>query len=343
MTTASSPDLSPAPLRRRVAFGVTLALVSVLFWGSNAVIIRHLALEGVSMSVVAFLRVAIGGGVVTAYVLLTAPGTLFRPARLRDRWVWLALLCYGGNMLVFHWALRFTSASVVMLLENVAPVVALFGGAWLFRERITPRTLVALVLALGGVSLVCAADPGLAVTSRSGTGWGNALALIAGLTWGGFTLACRGQGRVAGGARDGLSAMAVMLLGSALLLLPLLLCTHGWPATPTAWGWVLLLGVAHTAFATVLWRLALTHISAYTASLLFLLTIVLTMGNAALFLHERVTSLMLLGAGCICAALMTLVAAPRVPSTTPDSLSGRAGTVERIRVHPSTDERRKHT
>lgn len=89
--------------------------------------------------------------------------------------------------------------------------------------------------------------------------------------------------------------------------------------------------------------MALTHISAYTASLLFLLTIVLTMGNAALFLHERVTSLMLLGAGCICAALMALVAAPRVPSTTPDSLSGRAGTVERIRVHPSTDERRKHT
>lgn len=324
MTIASSPQLLTTSVNRNVAFGVTMALISVFFWGSNAVIIRHLVLDGVSMSVVAFLRVAIGGVVVTAWVLFTEPATLAIPTRLRDRWFWIALIFYGGNMLVFHWALRFTSASVVMLLENIAPVVALFGGAWFFREHITSKALVALILALGGVGLVCLADPGLAVASRSGTGWGNVLALLAGLTWGGFTLACKGQGCETGDARAGMSSMAVMLLGSALLLVPLLIGTHGWPVTPEAWGWVLLLGVTHTALATVLWRLALTHISAFTASIIFLLTIVLTMGNAAFFLKERVTPLMLASACCICAALITMVAMPRIPGTSSDFLPSSA-------------------
>jgi drug/metabolite transporter (DMT)-like permease len=307
--TPSTPSMqrTPPPPTRPL-LGLLLALGAVVLWGSNAVIARHLALEGVSMTALAFLRVAIGGIALGLWVAVTAPATLRTGgALLRDRWVWLALLCYSGNMLVFHWALARTSASAVMMLENIAPVIALFGGAWLFRERITWRALVALGLALGGVGLVCAADPGLGAAARAGAQWGNALAVVAGITWGGYTLACRGHGRRDVGHEDGLAAMVVMLLGSAVLLGPSLYGVTGWPATPVAWGWVVTLGVLHTALANALWRLALAQIPAYTASLLFLLTIVLTMGNAWLFLHERVTPLMLLGAGGIVAALLTMI------------------------------------
>ncbi|HEX2951655.1 MAG TPA: DMT family transporter, partial [Armatimonadota bacterium] len=284
------------------------ALLAVFLWGSNAVIARHLALEGVSMSVVAFLRVAVGSVVLGGWLAATTPASLHRCSLLlRNRWVGLAVLCYGGNMLVFHWALRYTTASSVMMLENIAPVVALFGGAWFFRERITWRAITALCLALVGVWLVCTADAGLVTVPHTTVALGNCLALLAGLTWGGYTIACRGQGRSDASGQDALTAMAVMLLGSAVLLVPLLVGTHGWPHTPGAWLWILVLAVFHTATATVLWRLALSHISAYIASLLFLLTIVLTMGNAVIFLHERITGMMLLGAGGIVAALLTVI------------------------------------
>jgi len=295
--------------------GILFALGAVILWGSNAVIARHLALEGVTMATVALLRVAIGGGILGLWLAITAPTRLRNGfILLRDRWVWLAIICYGGNMLVFHWALARTSASAVMMLENIAPLVALFGGVWLFRERISWRALASLGLALGGVALVCLADPGVSALAHAGAGWGNALALLAGLTWGGYTLACRGQGRRDGGQQDGLTAMVIMLLGSAILLAPSVMGNVHWPHSPAAWGWVMALGLLHTALATVLWRMALVHITAYSASLLFLLTIILTMGNAVLFLHERITPLMLLGAAGIITALLCMARRPGVDS-----------------------------
>lgn len=295
----------------RATLGVLLALAAVLLWGSNAVIIRHLSLEGVSMTAVAFLRTLIGGLVLGLWMGAIAPATLRDSgALLRDRWVWLALLCYGGNMLVFHWALARTSASAVMILENTAPVVALFGGAWLFRERLTWRAVLALGLSLGGVMLVALADPGLSVAASPKAAMGNVLAVLAGLTWGGYTLACRGNGQSAGGHQNGQAATLVMLVGSTVLLAPSVMRVTDWPRTPAAWGWIVALGVFHTALATVLWRLALAHIPAFTASLIFLLTIVLTMANAVVFLHERLTPLMLIGAGAIVAALLVLAVKP---------------------------------
>lgn len=302
-----------APFVRRPFIGILFALGAVLLWGSNAVIARFLAQQGVSMSAVAFLRVAIGGGVLGLWMVMTrsAHWRQYRPL-LRDRWVWLSLLCYGGNMLVFHWALARTTASAVMLLENIAPIIALFGGAWLFCERITGRSLTALGLALSGVVIVCSEHAGLGAAARAVTMRGNLLALLAGVTWGGYTLASRGLGlRHGGNMLDAMASMVVTLLGSALLLSPFVVGITNWPVSFLAWVWVVVLGVLHTAFATMLWRLALTHISAYTASLLFVLTLVLTMGNAALFLHEPITSRILLGAGGIIAALLLMVNARR--------------------------------
>jgi len=102
-----------------------------------------------------------------------------------------------------------------------------------------------------------------------------------------------------------LDAMMFMLVGSAVLLAPAALLTDkGWPTTAQAWGWVLALGVLHTALATALWRLAMNHLSSYSASLLFLFTIVLTTANGATFLDERLTLPMVLGACGIVGALL---------------------------------------
>ena len=79
--------MNEAKSAERTAHGVLLALAAVGLWGSNAVIIRHLSLEGVSMTVVAFLHTLIGGLVLGLWVGATAPATLRESgALLRDRW-----------------------------------------------------------------------------------------------------------------------------------------------------------------------------------------------------------------------------------------------------------------
>ncbi|HEX2948431.1 MAG TPA: hypothetical protein VHV83_02495, partial [Armatimonadota bacterium] len=70
MSHAVSNQTTPTsqPVTSRRWLGVVFALLAVFLWGSNAVIARHLALEGVSMSVVAFLRVAVGSVVLGGWL-----------------------------------------------------------------------------------------------------------------------------------------------------------------------------------------------------------------------------------------------------------------------------------
>lgn len=314
---------------QRVLPGILLAGGSTLLWGSTAVIVRGLAIEGVSMPAVAFLRVLVGGCVLGLLLTVRRHASVPRAVRsLRNPWMLLGTISYGLNMLVFHVALRHTSASTVMLLENTAPLVTLLGGILLFSERTTIRRLAALLPAALGVWLVTTASQ-QASTAPAPAGQlrllGITLSILAAITWGSYTLACRGLGR--GRSRtfnDGVEAMCVMLFGSALILAPLLVAPQSWPSTPATWMLIILLGTTHTALAALLWRLAMNYITSYTASLLFLLTIVFTMINATFFLKESVTVAMLLGALCIMSSLL-LNREPSPKRTPPPKLSAQPG------------------
>jgi drug/metabolite transporter (DMT)-like permease len=182
-----------------------------------------------------------------------------------------------------------------------------------------------MALAGLGVWLVARAAP--AGGEAGGPSWeGYGLALVAGVTWGAFTLACQGlrpaaPGRVAGG----LVTMSAVMLGTALLLLPALGWNPAWPRTAAQWGWCGVLAVVHTALANVLWRLALEHIGAFAASLVFLLTIVFTMVNGALFLDEPVTWPLGLGAAAIVSAVFVGRSRATATSRAPDCAAATRG------------------
>ncbi len=283
-----------------IKLSIACALTSVLFWGSTAVIVRHMAILGVSTSVIAFVRCAVGGTVLLLGLRLFGYRTPNWPAVLKNRWLWLATVCYGINMLVYHWALGYTSASVVMLLENTAPVTALVGGIYFFKDRLRPPMLVALALAMFGVWLTCSADLNLVEGDRP---WlGNLLGLLSGITWAGYIISCHGLGKQTHGLAPAIQAMGIMLLGSVLMMLPAQFAAD-WSIPAAAWPWILMLGLVHTSLGTVLWRLALNQISAFTASLLFQLTIVVTMTLGAVFLDEAVTWRLVLGGIAIVSAL----------------------------------------
>lgn len=277
------------------------AMAAVALWGSTAVMIRHLSILGVSASFTAFVRCVFGGSILLLGLKLSGYRTWDWHRLSRNRWMWLAIVCYGGNMLVFHGALSYTSASVVMLLENTAPLTALLGGVFFFQEHLTARTVFALLLAMLGVWLTCGADTN--VLAGDNPWFGKSLALLAGVTWAGYTLSCSGLAKSTTGTGPAIQAMGVMLIGSAVLISPTQIYAS-WSVPVAALPWLLVLSILHTSIATTLWRLAMDQIPAFVASLLFLLTIVLTIVFDATFLNEKITSRLLMGATAILGSLI---------------------------------------
>jgi len=93
-------------------------------------------------------------------------------------------LLFAADLSIWHWSLRFTTVANSTLLTNIAPLFVTF-GAWLFlREQVTRSFLAGMTLAIAGGSL-------LAGTSAQMTRhhlWGDALAVVAAVFYGGYLL-----------------------------------------------------------------------------------------------------------------------------------------------------------
>jgi drug/metabolite transporter (DMT)-like permease len=72
----------------------------------------------------------------------------------------LLALCLAGSMIAFIYALSLTTVASVMVFQAVSPLLApLLALVWL-RERLTPRTLFAILLAFAGVVVMVWGDLG---------------------------------------------------------------------------------------------------------------------------------------------------------------------------------------
>jgi drug/metabolite transporter (DMT)-like permease len=301
-----------------VARGLPLALFSVMLWGANGTVVRWLAIRGVSPGVTAFLRVCAAGLVLAVGLRLVGSRWSAHARLLRSPWVWAAMLGYGLNFLVFHAALGRIPAATVMVLENTAPVVAIAGGWILFRERCGWREFAALALAMAGAALVGldpGTDAGRASVPAGGDALGITLGLASGVTWAAYILACRGlRSRSDEPVAEATASMALMLAGSAVVLAPVAFAPGAtWPDNRLDWGVVLALGLTSTAAATVTWRMALDHISAFAASVLYLVTILVSMTVSGLWLGETLSLPKVAGACLVALAVVAVIRRPAAP------------------------------
>ena len=65
---------------------------------------------------------------------------------------------FGGILLEFRIIQRF-GATTTAITANLIPIVALIGGALLLDERITPGMVAAMVMILGGVTIITRSEP----------------------------------------------------------------------------------------------------------------------------------------------------------------------------------------
>lgn len=158
---------------RSVMIADVLLIFAVISWGAYVALSRPLVMRHGALPTLAgaFL---VGCVMQVPLALLTAPswGVQLRSATMS---AWISLAVLAGvmtpiNLALQNLALRRLDASAVAAFSNVAPVLTVVWGVWLFGELLSPALVVGGVLTLAGVFWTSRPAPrkaGAAVTSTS--------------------------------------------------------------------------------------------------------------------------------------------------------------------------------
>lgn len=203
---------------------------------------------GVSAEMISFLRVAFAFVILMVITLLPSGASAFRVSRKTIACsAGLGLICHGIYNIVYRWAVVRIGVIISAVLLNVAPVFTAILSAMLFREQITSRKCIAILVNMIGCALaVTGRNFSLAALSISGILFGVAAGLCYGLT--------ATFGRLAGEDGDPFLISTYSYLFAALFLL---ICLKPWAVpltiTPAIAGLGFLYALIPTALGYVLY------------------------------------------------------------------------------------------
>jgi drug/metabolite transporter (DMT)-like permease len=164
------------------AYGALLVgATSIAF---SAIFVRWAGVPGV---VAGFYRQAIGLAVLAPLFVVRLRHTRHSPSNATPQAVWIALLAglfFAGDLGTWNTSVLHTTAANATLLANTAPVYVGLGTMLLFGERLGASFWVGLGVALVGAALIVGAD----LRGAAGMGFGDLLALIAGVCYGLYQL-----------------------------------------------------------------------------------------------------------------------------------------------------------
>ena len=226
----------------------------------------------------------------------------------------LVAVAFAATMLLFVLSSRATTAANAVFLQSTAPLYVLVLGPLLLRERLERRDLVPLIGMGLGLALLLAApmEPGEARATAPDPALGNALAAVGGATWALSILGLRWI------SNERTATLFVVAVGNAVVFL----CTLPF-AWPIAFGGtadllvMLWLGVFQIGLAYLCVSRGIGGVSAFEASLLFLVEPVLNPVWAWLVHGEVPGDLALFGGVLILACAVHVAFARRRPPEAP--------------------------
>lgn len=244
MNTANTPaGAGQAHERDREREGLWLMVAGGVLLGTLGVFVEE---AGASPLTAVWFRCTFGLLAMLAWGAATR-----RLGELRLRGRMLAAALGAGVLVVFNWAsffaaIEFTSIGVATVVVHVQPIWVMLIGAWWWRERVSPRQAVAVVVALLGLALASGVlDEGPAALDHDYL-VGLLLCLVGSLSYAVVTLLAKAA------QRAGSYAFTTWQCGVGAVLLAWWPWLNGWPLAGPAWGWLVGLGVLHTGLAYVL-------------------------------------------------------------------------------------------
>ena len=167
--------------KNRSAYAGAAVIAAGCMWGSMGLWVRRFSAKGLDSLQILALRAAVAAAVLGIFLLLYQRELL--RIRIKDFWCFLgtgicSLLFFGY---CYNRTILLTSLSVAAILLYTAPAMVTVMSAFLFRERMTRKKIMALLLAFAGCVLVTGVLEGsqtvsaLGILTGLGSGFGYAL------------------------------------------------------------------------------------------------------------------------------------------------------------------------
>lgn len=305
MRRATRPAPPPSTDRSFGPVEVGQLLLLSLMWGLSFTFVEY-ALQGLTPLWIVAGRTVVGGSLLLIILMV-------RGRRLpRDRQLWGRLLLIGfmnnaGPWTMLAWAQQAIPSGLAGLLMALVPTTTLLVAAVVGLERITPRRLIGLLLALAGVAAIVAGDVGQ-------PGQLLAVAAVALATFLYASSAVYAKTRLSGSDAPLVLATG-QVLGAASMTVPFALLVDGPPqlvglalAPIVA---VVLLGVLGTGMGYLVFYDLVAKVGATNATLTTYLIPVVAVVAGWLVLDEQLAVTALLGGGLI---LLGIWLAQRTPA-----------------------------
>jgi drug/metabolite transporter (DMT)-like permease len=276
-------------LMNKTLVGLLCGLGAAAIWGGMYVVSK-VVLEIIPPFALVTLRLLLG--IVSLAIVLLLRGFPSVPRNQLWQVVGVGFVGYGISLSLQFLGTKLSTAANGSLVTSATPTFVLLFAWMLLKESITPRRLLALVLATLGVIAVI--DPRSAHLNPD-LFLGNVLLLGAAVTWALYSVLVR---KVTQNI-DVLAFSMIAFFGGLPVTAPAAAWEVGTAGvgeiTIGVIGGILFLGVIATALAMVLWNTAFAYVDASLASLTFFAQPVVGTFLGWLFLEERITSLFLIG------------------------------------------------
>ena len=267
-----------------------LSAFTVLIWGSTFLSSKMLLLY-LSPLQLMLMRFCI------AYLMMWVIKPQWRRSSLRDELVFLSLGLFGGT--VYFWlentALTYTLASNVSIIIAAVPILtSLLAHFFTKDEKLHKNVIFGFFIAILGVILVV--FNGAVILKLNPLG--DLLTLGAALCWAVYSVLLKRSLL----QFDNIYLTRKILFYSILTALPLVLVSNDpFPSvsmlcTPTILGNLLFLGVLGSGVCYLTWNAATKTLGIVTTNLYLYLNPFITLIGAAIFLHERITAMGVIGA-----------------------------------------------
>ncbi len=260
---------------------------SMLIFGTIGIFRRYIP---VSSALLTLFRGLLGGLFLLAF-------TKLRKGKVREKLPLprLAGLALTGAFIGFNWILLFeaynhTTVAVATLCYYMQPTIVVLLSPLIFREKLTGKKLICAGAAVIGMVLVSGV--------LDGTGSGSLRGVLLGLGAAVFYSAVVIMNKKITGV-DPWQKTTVQLLSAGLVMIPYLLVTGGFSADGFSLSAILLIlvvGIAHTGFAYVLYFGSMDRLSVQSVALLSYIDPVSALLFSAVFLSEPLSPAGLLGA-----------------------------------------------
>ena len=274
---------------RLMSYG--MYILALLIFGSNGYIVSHISLES---SQIVLMRTLLGGLALTCLVLLRG-GFERESIRAERRPLLLGGIVLGLNWVALFEAYRQLNVSLATLIYYVGPILVLVFSPILFREKLTQRKILSVVIV--GCGLVCISG------SIVATGMSTAGIMLAMLSAICYSLLIIFNKRIV--RTPGMQTAAIELDMAFVVVLIYTLCTAGIPKIASGdLPYILIIGLVNTGLAYLLYFSGVQKLSGQSVALISYIDPVSALIFSAILLHEAMTPMQKIGALAIIGGAM---------------------------------------